>query len=183
MRYLFFILIILLCFKNNSIAQNPSSFKRFPVPDNFIAYDIFPKLNHLLGYIFITNKDYPYFVISKLSCEEVNGYIQKEKNLIKKTSCKFYRFYRISIAYCDKCEENEEAELMNLLSHTNRFIKVDPDHWIPVIFYTDYDKDFYLSKFHNGDTGTSSSFMDSYFPDQSIIIAINGSTLKIIKGP
>lgn len=175
------ILILLLAIfsnlDNNCIAQS-DTVKRFPVPDNFIDYSIFPKISEVLTIVYRIDRNYPYTVITQLKNEQINYYL--EKDTIKEATAKFYRFYMIEIAYCDECEENKDSELMYLLSNTNRFIKVGND-WLPVVFHSDYDRDFYLSKFYNDYTEKSDLFMNLSYPSNRLIVAISGNKLKILK--
>lgn len=171
--------ILLLVFFNNiendCIAQS-DTVKKFPVPNNFIDYSIFPKISEVLTIVYRIDRNYPYIVIRQIENEQINYYL--EKDTIKEATAKFYRFYMIEIVYCDECEDNQNSELIHLITNTNRFIKVDND-WLPVVFHSDYDKDFYLSKFYNDHTGKSASFMDVSFPSSRLIVAISGNKLRI----
>lgn len=178
MRIFFCILTCLVLFFVNTTAQNKKILTINP-PPNFIDYSTYPRLNEALKLIHVKNRDYPFVVISKLSCEEVNNSLKKDT--IGEEACKFYNFYRVSTDNCVDCNTDESKRyLFQLLLNTNRFIKIS-NNWVPVIFVSDYDNDFYLAQYHNSFTGQKLNFNYLYKNQQSVIISIEKSSLRILK--
>lgn len=146
--------------------------KRFLVPEKFIDYTTFPILDDYLDYVgYLWEQNYIYIKISHIDISEVpDEYIlyKGDKLLHLKN------YYIISVDYFNTPFKDQDIkrgheELFDLVSRSNRFIKILGDYY-PVVFNTEFDSDFYYNRLYNDYTGKPYTAFERHKNEKSVIV-------------
>lgn len=170
--FLGFYIFVNFGFSPGIVVDKGEKGKRFLVPENFIDYTTFPILDDYLDCVAnFYNNDYVYIKMSHIDISEVpDDYILYEGDKLLHLK----NYYIISVDYFYTPFEDQEVrsgheELFDLVSRSNRFIKILGDYY-PVVFNTEFDSDFYYNRLYNSYTGKPYTAFERHKNEKSVIV-------------